>query len=319
MTGKKNIIKSNSDSNQKKIYNHYICSVLINKKPEWLKKKIDLNNLKEMSKILNFFDLNTVCQSAKCPNINECFLKNTATFMILGNVCTRNCSFCAISKGKPKLPNINEPINIAKAAHKLNLKHIVITSVTRDDLEDGGAEQFANCIYEIKKLLPNSTIEILIPDFKINNCINKKALDKIIKANPNIINHNLETVPSLYPIVRPIADYMLSLEVLKYIKEKNNSIITKSGIMLGIGETKEEVISLINDLVAIKCDMLTIGQYLPPSNNHLKLKEYILPEKFIELKEIALRCGIKYVASGSYIRSSYNAMESMEDIKLSKI
>ena len=205
--------------------------MLINKKPEWLNKKIDINSLKEMSEMLKSLNLNTVCQSAKCPNIGECFLKNTATFMILGNVCTRNCTFCAVSKGMPKPLDINEPINVANAAKKLNLKHIVITSVTRDDLADGGAEQFANCIEEVKKMLPNSTTEILIPDFKAD----KNAIDKVIKSKPNVINHNLETVPSLYSKVRPMADYKRSLEVLKYIKEQDNSIITKSGIMVGIG------------------------------------------------------------------------------------
>ena len=283
--------------------------MLTNKKPKWLKKKIDINSLKEMNEMLKSLNLHTVCQSAKCPNIGECFLKNTATFMILGNICTRNCTFCAIQKGSPNPPDENEPQNIAKAAHKLNLKHIVITSVTRDDLDDGGAEQFINCIYEIKKILPNSTIEILIPDFKAN----KNALEKIIKAKPMVINHNLETVPSLYPKVRPMANYEQSLDVLKYIKEQDNSIITKSGIMLGIGEKNEELLALIDDLAAIKCDMMTIGQYLPPSNNHLPVKEYISPETFIKFKEIALLRGIKNVASGAYVRSSYNAMENIAD------
>jgi len=287
--------------------------MITNRKPEWLKKKIDLNSLSEMNKMLKSLGLHTVCQSAKCPNIGECFLKNTATFMILGNVCTRNCSFCAVSKGETNPPDINEPINLAKAAVLLKLKHIVITSVSRDDLEDGGAEQFANCIYEVRKLLPNSTTEILIPDFKAN----QNSLARIIESRPTIINHNLETVASLYPKVCHMADYNQSLNVLKYIKV-HSDIITKSGIMLGIGETKEEVISLIDDLAEINCDMLTIGQYLPPSNNHLKLKEYIKPEIFIELKEIALERGIKYVASGAYIRSSYNALESIDAMQLPK-
>ena len=283
---------------------------MLNKRPEWLTKKIDLNSLKEMIAMLSSLKLNTVCQTAKCPNIAECFLKNTATFMILGNVCTRNCFFCAISKGYPNPIDKNEPINVAKASQKLNLKHIVITSVTRDDLENGGAEQFANCIYEIKQSLPSSTIELLIPDFQAN----KNAIDKIIKSVPEIINHNLETVPSLYPKVRPMADYQRSLDILKYIKENANSIITKSGIMLGIGETKSEIISLIDDLVSIKCDMLTIGQYLPPSNNHLELKKYVEEDFFLELKNIALQKGIKKVASGPYVRSSYNAAENIKDI-----
>jgi lipoic acid synthetase len=285
--------------------------MLINKKPEWLKKKIDLNSLREMGEMLKSLNLHTVCQSAKCPNIGECFLKNTATFMILGDVCTRNCTFCAISKGKVCLPDIKEPINVATAAHKLNLKHIVITSVTRDDLEYGGAEQFASCIYEIRKLLPSSTTEVLIPDFKAN----KNAIDRVIDSNPTIVNHNVETVPSLYTKVRPMANYKQSLEVLKYVKEQDSSIITKSGIMLGIGETKDEVIALIEDLSTIKCDMMTIGQYLPPSNQHLELKEYISPEIFVELKEFAIKCGIKNVASGAYVRSSYNAMENINAIK----
>ncbi|MDR2009704.1 MAG: lipoyl synthase [Bacteroidales bacterium] len=280
------------------------------KKPEWLNKRLDYQSMKEMGVMLRSLNLHTVCEGAKCPNMGECFRNSTATFMILGDICTRNCMFCAISEGRPSLVDPEEPVNLAAAAKKLDLKHVVITSVTRDDLEDGGSGQFASCIYEIRKAMPGTSVEILIPDFKAD----RKALDTVINAKPEIINHNVETVPSLYSIARPMADYKQSLDVLNYVKEKDSSIYTKSGIMLGLGETKEAVVQLFEDLVDVGCDMLTIGQYLPPSHNHASLKEYITPEVFEEYKKIALEKGFRYVASGPYVRSSYNAIDGIRKI-----
>ncbi len=270
--------------------------------------------MKEMGSMLRSLNLHTVCEDAKCPNMGECFRNSTATFMILGEVCTRNCKFCAIPTGKTSPVDPEEPKHLAEAALKLNLKHVVITSVTRDDLPDGGATQFAKCIEEIRKVLPKSSIEVLIPDFQGN----QKALDIVIKAKPEIINHNVETVPSLYEIARPMANYQQSLDVLKYVKEQNPKIYTKSGIMLGLGEKEDEIFSLFDNLVSIKCDMLTIGQYLPPSHDHAILKEYVAPEIFENYKNTALQKGFKYVASGPYVRSSYNALEGMKEVKNTK-
>lgn len=260
-----------------------------------------------MGKMLRDLKLHTVCEEAHCPNMGECFRSKTATFMIMGNICTRNCKFCAVSKGKPNEINKLEAFQLAEAAKKLDLKHIVITSVTRDDINDGGASHFANCIFEIRKVLPGSTIEVLIPDLQGE----KSSLDIIIAAKPEIISHNIETVNSLYPQIRAMANYEQSLNVIKYIKEQNNSIYTKSGIMLGLGEKKEEILNLFDDLLNNNCDMLTIGQYLAPSHKHAILKEYISPKVFDEYKEIALEKGFKFVASGPYIRSSYHAQEGI--------
>lgn len=281
------------------------------RKPKWLNKKLDYASMKEMGEMLRSLNLHTVCEGAKCPNMGECFRNRTATFMILGEVCTRNCKFCAIPAGKTSCVDPQEPKHLAEAAEKLKLNHIVITSVTRDDLEDGGSTQFAKCIQEVKNALPKSSVEVLIPDFQGD----EKALDVVIAAKPEIINHNVETVPSLYDIARPMADYRQSLDVLKYVKEQDPEIITKSGIMLGLGEPKDEVIALFDDLRAVNCDMLTIGQYLPPSHDHASLKEYATPELFEEFKQIALEKGFKYVASGPYVRSSYNAIEGLNEIK----
>jgi lipoic acid synthetase len=284
------------------------------RKPKWLNKKLDYASMKEMGQMLRSLNLHTVCEDAKCPNMGECFRNHTATFMILGEVCTRNCKFCAIPTGKTSPVDPEEPKHLAEAALKLNLKHVVITSVTRDDLPDGGATQFAKCIEEIRKVLPKSSIEVLIPDFQGN----QKALDIVIKAKPEIINHNVETVPSLYKIARPMANYQQSLDVLKYVKEQNPEIYTKSGIMLGLGEKEDEIFSLFDNLVNIKCDMLTIGQYLPPSHDHAILKEYVAPEIFENYKQVGLQKGFKYVASGPYVRSSYNALEGMKEVKNTK-
>lgn len=283
----------------------------IQKKPEWLKKKMDMNAVKEMEDMLRSLSLNTVCEGANCPNRGECFKNKTATFMILGNVCTRNCTFCDVTKGCPSFLDPSEPENVAKAVQKLGLKHTVVTSVTRDDLADGGADHFAKTIRELKRKMPDSTVEVLIPDFQGD--IN--ALQTVIAARPEIINHNIETVPSLYSVVRPMAIYKRSLELLERVKTLTDGIYSKSGIMVGLGETPEQVYSVMDDLVAIGCDLLTIGQYLRPSKDHIEIAEYITPDQFDEYKRIGLQKGFKYIASGPFVRSSYNAIEGMRVMK----
>ncbi|OGD36214.1 lipoyl synthase, partial [Candidatus Atribacteria bacterium RBG_16_35_8] len=232
----------------------------------WLRRKLpDQKVLKRMDSLLKELNLHTVCDSALCPNRGECFKKGTATFMILGNICTRNCKFCAVEKGKPLPLDPEEPYHIAQAAKHLNLKHIVITSVTRDDLSDGGAKHFARTVIEVKKILPESTIEVLVPDFEGS----WEALQIVIDAQPEVINHNIETVTRLYQLVRPKAVYNRSLELLGQVKIRDKNIISKSGIMVGLGEEKEEVIKAMKDLREVDCDILTIGQYLRPSPHHL--------------------------------------------------
>jgi len=284
------------------------------RKPKWLKKNINFTALKEMESMLDSLSLNTVCNSADCPNRGECFKNRTATFMILGNVCTRNCRFCSVPKGYGETLDKNEPENVAKAAKQLGLKHVVVTSVTRDDLADNGAGHFADTIYKLKEYLPSSTIEVLIPDFQGDY----NAIRTVIDAQPDIINHNIETVKSLYDRVRPMAEYNRSLELIKRVKETNPSIYTKSGVMVGLGETKEEIDELMDDLLAVNCDILTIGQYLNPSKEHIPVEEYITPEQFEEYKEMGLKKGFKYVASGPFVRSSYNALEGMEAVRRGK-
>lgn len=284
------------------------------RKPEWLKKVYDKEAkeaIREMNIMLRDLSLNTVCKEASCPNMGECFKKNTATFMIMGPNCTRHCRFCDVTKGKIFPLDPKEPENVAKASKKLGLKHIVVTSVTRDDLEDGGASHFAETIRAIKEALPNSTVEVLIPDLKGI----KESIDIVIDAKPDVINHNVETVPSLYSAVRPEADYNRSLDVLKYVKKKSPDIITKTGIMLGLGEEKEEVLKLMDDLVKIDCDIFTIGQYLRPSSKHIEVKEYVAPEKFDEYKKTGEEKGIKFVASSPLVRSSYNALEAIAKVR----
>jgi lipoic acid synthetase len=281
------------------------------KKPEWLKKPLDYQSMHEMSKMLRSLNLSTVCEGARCPNMGECFRNRTATFLILGDVCTRNCRFCAIPTGKTSTPDPEEPMHLAEAAFKLQLKHVVITSVTRDDLPDGGATQFAACIKAVKERMPKASIEVLIPDFKGNI----KALDIVMEANPDIVNHNIETVPELYKDVRPMANYQQSLDVLKYVKQQRPEIYTKSGFMLGLGEELDSVYQIIDDLKNIDCDMLTIGQYLPPSHNHALLKEYIHPDTFKALENYCIEKRFLYTASGPYVRSSYHAFESFGKLK----
>ena len=271
--------------------------------PDYLKRPIiDTDTTRNVRRILKHNCLNTVCENARCPNKNECYTKNTATFLIMGNVCTRNCRYCNISCQKPEPLDPLEPQHIAKAVKDLGLKYAVITSVTRDDLPDGGAEHFAQCIYEIRKLTPDVRIEILTPDFKNQ----KEALDVIIKAHPDVFNHNIETVKALFTTARPQGNYDNSLAVLKYIKE-NSDIETKSGMMIGLGETIEQIKETMEDLHAVNCDILTVGQYIQPSKEHLPVAKYYKPEEYEELKELATSVGITRHQIGPLVRSSYNA------------
>jgi len=283
-----------------------------NVKPEWLKTRIsNIVQIQETVELLQKLSLHTVCDSAECPNLGECFGNKTATFMILGNVCTRRCRFCAVKKGSPEMLDLNEPANIGKACKEMELKHIVVTSVTRDDLADGGAEHFAKTVSEIKKQNTSVTIELLIPDLEGN----WDALKVILDAKPDILNHNIETVPELYSEIRPLAQYRRSLNLLKKVKEIDPTIFTKSGIMVGLGEKDEQIYIIMDDLREVDCDILTIGQYMQPSEEHVSLKEYIHPDKFEEYKRIAEDKGFKYVASGPFVRSSYNAALGINKLK----
>lgn len=271
--------------------------------PQFLKRPIiDTEKTREVRKILKVNCLNTVCENARCPNKNECYTNRTATFLIMGNFCTRNCKYCNISSQKPENLDSNEPLHVAQAVKALGLKYAVITSVTRDDLLDGGAQHFANCIYEIRKLTPDTKVEILTPDFKNK----KEALDIIIKSHPDVFNHNIETVRQIFKNARPQGDYENSLMVLKYIKD-NSDIVTKSGLMIGLGETFDQIESTLNDLHNVGCDILTIGQYIQPSKNHLSVEKYYTLEEYEILKNMAKSVGFKNYQIGPLVRSSYNA------------
>ena len=272
------------------------------RKPSWLKKKIDFKGSYEVSCLLKGLKLNTVCQESLCPNISECFGRKTTTFLILGSVCTRACRFCNVKKGSPGGLDLNEPGRIVEAVRRLGLTHVVITSVTRDDLADGGAEGFKKIISDIRRNFNGITIEALIPDFQGSH----NAIKKIIEAGPDIIGHNLETVPRFYRDLRD-ADYGTSLGVLRFVKEYAPYIFTKSGLMLGLGETEGELFDVFRDLGRVNCDFLSIGQYLAPSKGHCPVKEYITPQKFAYYEEKARSFGLRYVLSGPYVRSSYHA------------
>lgn len=274
-------------------------------KPAWLNKKINLKSCSRVKEALRDLGLNTVCEQAMCPNIGECFERNEATFLILGCNCTRMCSFCNIEKKRPFDPDPDEPARVARAVVKFGLKHVVITSVTRDDLADGGAEMFANTVLSIKKQSPQSAIEVLIPDFKHSLA----ALKIVIDSGPDIIAHNIETVPSLYPFVRRGADYARSLSLLRAIKKMSGQIKTKSSLMLGLGEKQEEVNLVMEDLRLVKCDFLSLGQYLAPSVKHYPVKEYIAPEMFDYYKKRGRQLGFLHIESSPYVRSSYKAGE----------
>lgn len=277
--------------------------------PPWLTVRApSVDSLRQMKPYLSDLGLHTVCESAMCPNIGQCFGKRTATFMILGDVCTRACRFCAVAKGKPAPLDPAEPTKVAEAVAGLGLRHAVITSVTRDDLLDGGAGAFAETIRAIHERAPGTIVEVLIPDFGGD----RESLRMVVEAAPEIINHNLETVPRLYATVRPQAVYPRSLELLRRVKELNPAIPTKSGLMLGLGETRDEVLAVMDDLRGIDCDMLTLGQYLRPSQWHLEVVEFITPEAFAEYRQIAEDKGFKSVASAPLVRSSFNAAEVFE-------
>jgi lipoic acid synthetase len=274
--------------------------------PPWIKRKVTFNhNYEKITSLLHKAKLHTVCQSAACPNIHECFSESRVTFIILGNICTRGCKFCGVKKGTPLPVNPEEPYQIAQAVQDLGLKHVVITSVTRDDLPDGGASHFRETIKEIRKLNSKVTIEVLIPDFRSK----KNAVKSIVEIKPDIIAHNIETVPRLYLEVRPQADYSLSLNLLKLVKKLEPNILTKSGLMLGLGETKKEVLEVMQALREVECDILTIGQYLPPTSDAFPVKEFILPGEFKKYKEIGKAIGFRIVMAGPFVRSSYHQLE----------
>src|SRR5574344_3158198 len=276
--------------------------------PNYLKRPIiDTEKTKTVRRILKTNCLNTVCENARCPNKNECYTKHTATFLIIGNNCTRNCRSCNITCAKPEPLDSNEPKHIAEAVKELGLKYAVITSVTRDDLSDGGAEHFANCINEIRNLTPKVKIEILTPDFKGD----KQALNTRIKANPDVFNHNTEVVKSLYKKVRPQGNYDTSLKVLQYVKE-NSDIKTKSGLMVGLGEISEDIEETLLDLHNVKCDILTIGQYIQPSKNHLEVEKFYTESDYEKLRQLASKIGFKYFQIGPLVRSSYRAASIFE-------
>ena len=288
----------------------------IKKKPEWIRSK--LSNSKEFfhtKTIVNKNNLVTVCQEANCPNITECWSKRHATFMIMGDTCTRACAFCDVKTGKPGKLDDLEPIKISQAVKKLNLKHVVITSVDRDDLEDGGSSHFFEVINQTRKTNPNTTIEVLTPDFLRKGEAYKKVLD----ANPDVFNHNIETVPSLYLKVRPGSRYFASLELLKNVKKINKKVFTKSGIMVGLGETKNEILQVMDDLKSAEVDFLTIGQYLQPSTKHFPLDRYYTPQEFNDLGTIAKSKGFLLVSSSPLTRSSYHADEDFAQLQKNRL
>lgn len=280
------------------------------KKPEWLKVRYNQDAVNEVAALMRDLKLNTVCKEANCPNLGECYQKHTSTFMILGSVCTRNCRFCNVATGHPLPPDPEEPMNVAKAAKKLRLRHVVLTCSTRDDLPDGGAEQFAKCVRAIREVCPGTTVETLISDMKGDHA----ALDTVIAAHPEVMNHNVETVKELQGAVRPQARYERSLGVLRYCKEQDPTLLTKTGFMVGLGETEEQISRLMDDILETGCDILTIGQYLQPSPQHYPLARYATPEDFARWKELALAKGFRHVASAPLARSSYKAWEALEDV-----
>jgi lipoic acid synthetase len=278
-------------------------------KPTWLKKRIPaFQEIQKVKSILEETTLHTVCEEARCPNLGECFSKGTATILILGRICTRNCGFCAVEHGVPGPPDEAEPERVAQAVKKMGLRYVVVTSVTRDDLPDGGANVFAKMIQAIRSLDQKIRIEVLIPDFLGES----SSLEMVLNASPDVLNHNIETVPGLYPQVRPQADYKRSLELLKRSKKSHRHLLTKSGFMLGLGENQEEVLSLLQDLREAGCNFLTIGQYLQPRPDRLPVIRYVPPEAFEEYKRIGEKMGFSSVASGPFVRSSFHASQMFE-------
>ena len=278
------------------------------RRPEWLKTRLPVgDNYLNIKRLLRSSELHTVCEEANCPNIGECFSQKTATFLILGDVCTRGCRFCNVEKGVAQPLDFDEPERVAIAAKEMGLKHIVVTSVTRDDIPDGGAAIYAMTISAIRKYNPESTIEVLIPDFKGSD----EALNTVIGESPEVINHNIETVPRLYKTVRPGAVYERSLRLLKTVRESGLTITAKAGLMAGLGEQFQEIVEVMKDLRDSGCDILTIGQYLSPTRNHLPVHRYYHPDEFKELKSIGMELGFQYIESGPLVRSSYHAVDQM--------
>ncbi len=284
----------------------------INRRPEWLRVRLPAGEgYLEIKRLLRSARLHTVCEEAHCPNIGECFNQRTATFLILGDVCTRGCRFCNVTKGVTQPIDPGEPERVALAAQQMGLRHVVVTSVTRDDIPDGGAEQYANTILAIRRCSPASTIEVLIPDFEGDS----DALDVVIRAMPDIINHNMETVPRLYKIVRPGAEYERSLMLLKQVKKSCPDIITKSGLMVGLGEEFEEMIEVMKDLIGAGCEVLTLGQYLSPGRKHLPVQRFYHPDEFEELRVRGRELGFSHVEAGPLVRSSYHAAEQLISVQ----
>lgn len=274
-------------------------------KPEWIRIKVPSGSaVSDLKQVLRNNSLHTVCEEAACPNLNECFSGGTATFMIMGDICTRRCPFCDVAHGRPEPLDAEEPLNLAKTVAEMKLKYVVITSVDRDDLRDGGAGHFVDCIRAVREHSPKTRIEVLVPDFRGRM---ERALEIMHAAPPDVFNHNLESVPRLYKEVRPGADYAWSLKLLKEFKAAHPDVLTKSGLMLGLGEEIEEVLQVMADLRAHDCEMLTLGQYLQPSRHHLAVKRYVTPDEFAMLGEKAKEMGFKHVASAPLVRSSYHA------------
>ncbi|UCD77802.1 MAG: lipoyl synthase, partial [Desulfobacterales bacterium] len=281
-------------------------------KPRWLRRQLPTGPAYEKVKgMISGDQLHTVCQEAKCPNMWECFSQKTATFLIMGSQCTRNCRFCSVLPGQPAPPDPGEPARVADVARRMGLKYVVVTSVTRDDIPDGGASLFAETIEEIRRQIPDACVEVLIPDFQGS----EEALYTVLQARPNVLNHNIETVPRLYPQVRPQASYERSLMLIKRAHEYDSALPTKSGLMLGLGEEKPEVEKTLEDLFAAGCRILTLGQYLQPSKNHLPVERFISPEEFEAWRKKAIQIGFAEVASGPFVRSSYHAKELFQKVK----
>ena len=279
--------------------------------PKWLKRPLPQAGMQFTSDVIADLRLETVCESAKCPNRTECWSQQTATFMILGNVCTRPCGFCSVLKGKTETVQLDEPGRVAEAAERLGLKYVVITSVTRDDLEDGGADHFYECVIAVRERT-GAKVEVLTPDFRGN----RNAIHRVIQSRPDVFNHNTETVPRLYDRVRRNAEYRRTLDLLQQVKDELPEMPTKSGLMLGLGETRDELLEVCSDLRSVGVDMLTLGQYLQPTTEHLPVERYVTPEEFDEIGEQMRRLGFSMVASGPFVRSSYHAGEMAEVLRV---
>ena len=281
-------------------------------KPRWLRRSLPTGpDYEKVRTLLKKGRLHTVCQEARCPNLWECFSRRTATFLIMGPHCSRNCRFCAVTHGSLKPPDPGEPARVAEAVQSMGLGYVVITSVTRDDLPDGGAGFFAETVKELREKVPNVLVEVLIPDFQGN----EDALQTVVEARPDVLNHNLETIPRLYPSVRPEAGYRRSLELLKQVQKYDSTIPTKSGLMLGLGESSEEIRNALQDLLDAGCSILTLGQYLQPTKEHLPVERFIHPGEFDNWRETVLKMGFYGVASGPFVRSSYRAKELYQAVK----